>query len=127
MSRRNTEENTEVTETVEVEKPAFDVSATDKRNDKRVLVDYVFAQRYNPELLAYFAPYEAQLDEALATIEATEGATAVTTPVDTQIAQLSEKLVHRYENEYSDYALKGAENAASFFLPKAGRSTKSPV
>jgi len=101
--------------------PAFDVSQTDKRSDKRVVLDYVFAQRHAPELLDYFAPYKAELDEVLNT----EGIQEIDTPVDTLIKQLSEKIVHRYENEYADYSLRG--NGASFFTPKTGRKTKSPA
>lgn len=110
----------EVTE----DKPLFDVSQTDKRSDKRVILDYVFASRYAPELISAFSPWEADIQEALEAIEADENSLEITTPVDTLIGQLSEKLQARYDGEYADYSMRG--NGASFFLPKATRSTKSP-
>ncbi|HPG64876.1 MAG TPA: hypothetical protein PLE82_06015 [Saccharofermentans sp.] len=120
----------DATKATEAEKPAFNVADTDKRNDKRVLVDYVFANRYAPELVSIFDDYAAELDAALET----EGLLAVTTPVDTLIEQLSEAINKRYvsfEDEdgveqpgvYADYQLRG--NAASFFLPKTARVVKT--
>jgi hypothetical protein len=104
------------TKTADAEpKEAFDVSKTDKRNDKRVVLDYVFVSRYAPDLLSYFEKYAQDLDEQLAT----EGITEIVTPVDTTINGLREALVARYEGEYADYDLRG--NGASFFVPKAER------
>lgn len=106
------------------DKPAFDVSLTDKRSDKRVISDYVFASRYAPELLDIFNPWIDQITEALEAIEADENSTAVSTPVDTLIASLSEKLEERYNGDYADYSMRG--NGASFFLPKSTRTLKTP-
>jgi hypothetical protein len=121
------------TKATEENKPAFDVSQTDKRSDKRVLLDYVFALRYAPEKVDLFAPWATELDAILET----EGLLPINTPVDTLVAQLSEKLDTRYvgvadedgnvevPGEYADYALRG--NGASFFTEKATRTVKNPA
>ena len=105
-------------------KPEFDVSKTDKRNDKRVLIDFVTASNYAPDLLPLFDEYADELNEQLQIIADTEGAQPVLSPVDTAIAQQKELIEARYTGEYSDYVLK--QKAASYFLPKSGRVRKSP-
>jgi hypothetical protein len=120
------------------EKPAFDVSLTDKRSDKRVITDYKFALTYAPEMIDIFAPYADDLDAVLAELANTEGALPVETPVDTVIAAQKALLTKRYlgvvdeetgetlePGAYADYTLRG--NAKDFFLPKKKRAVKDPI
>ena len=116
---RTKSETVEATEA----KPVFDVSQTDKRNDKRVILDYVFAKRFAPEELVHFEADVEALEAVLAELAATENAEPIVTPVDTIIHQLTAKLRERYTGEYATYSLKG--NGASYFLPKTGRSAKT--
>jgi len=101
------------------EKPAFDVSLTDKRSDKRVVLDYVFAQRYAPDLIPLFDRYAADIEAVLAT----EGLGEIHTQIDTQIAKVKEDVERRLTGEYADYELRG--NGASFWLPKSKRPRKT--
>jgi hypothetical protein len=110
---------------VDETKPVFDVSKTDKRNDKRVILDYVTASRYAPELLPLFDRFGGDLDAVVRAVDEAEGG-EIHTAVDTAIAKQVEDITRRWSGEdaeYADYGLRG--NGVSFFLPKASRNAKT--
>jgi len=106
-------------------KPAFDVSKTDKRSDKRVVLDYVVAAKYADDLLPLFDRFGADIDAIIEEVDATEGG-AIHTSVDTAIESAVEGVRRRFsepDGEYADYVLRG--NGASFFIPKTKRAVKT--
>lgn len=112
------------TKAPEENKPAFDVSQTDKRNNKRVILDYVVASKFAPDELHFFERFGGALDEIIAEVDATEGGrvhTAVDTAIEAQVAGIRKR--YSEGGDYADYELR--EGGANFFVPKNKRAAKT--